>query len=251
MVAKVRDKVQDYYDFKFENKEGSTALMAEMPSSLQLAIVKHRYGDLITRVPFFASMQDKALVDLCQKMKSFTVTPGDLIMTKGEWHDELLILSKGVAKTMGGEDGQIDVYEVGSFWGEMQFLGLEKQRTLSGTHVVYLLFCLCNIFLMTVCWLQRTVIADTYSEIASLSPVDIPAGSIIHSRLSAYAKLRAEIEAKLNVGEAVDMDSLHQELERRFAAEIKGTLQYAMRPSVHLTTTVSDGSWPSERVLHS
>ncbi len=79
--------------------------------------------------------------------------------------------------------------------------------------------------LTTGCWLQRAVVADTYCEIASLSPVDIPRdGSIIHSRLSAYAKLRAEVEAKLNVGEAVELGTLNQELEERFAAEIDGKL---------------------------
>ncbi len=136
--------MQSYYDFKYENKEGSTALMADMPTSLQLAIVKHRYSDLISRIPFFASLQDRALVELCQKMKSFTVTPGDLIMEKGQWHDELLILSKGLARTeTRGEDGQFNEYEVGSFWGEMQFLGLEKQRSLSGApHAMH---CSCTI----------------------------------------------------------------------------------------------------------
>lgn len=78
----------------------------------------------------------RAQVDLCQQMESFTVTPGDLIMEKGTWHDELLILSKGTAKTAKTAEGSSSafctVYEVGSFWGEMQFLGLEKQRTLSG-----------------------------------------------------------------------------------------------------------------------
>ena len=124
---------------------------------------------------------------------------------------------------------------MGSFWGEMNFLGLEKQRTLS-------------------------TVAESYCEIASLCPVrtrrpkrkrkrkrtdgfdllfrdsrvlfpscetpsrctkillsvtpegrnraivfattqaNIAVGSTIHSRLSAYAKLRAEVEAKLSVG---------------------------------------------------
>ena len=132
----LRGKVQDYYDFKFENKEGAADLLDEMPPSLKVALVKHRYGDLLARVPFFASLHGRAQVELCQQMKSFTVTPGDLIMEKGTWHDELLILSKGSAKTATDEDSRGDasstVYEVGSFWGEMQFLGLEKQRTLTG-----------------------------------------------------------------------------------------------------------------------
>ena len=32
----VRDKVQNYYDFKYANKEGSSDLMAELPASLQV-----------------------------------------------------------------------------------------------------------------------------------------------------------------------------------------------------------------------
>ena len=44
----------------------------------------------------------------------------------GDWHDELLILSKGQAKTTSrGEDGTYTLYEPGTFWGEMQFLGLQ------------------------------------------------------------------------------------------------------------------------------
>ena len=42
-----------------------------------------RYGDLIGRVPFFASLHDRAKVELCKKIKSFTLMPGDMIMTKG------------------------------------------------------------------------------------------------------------------------------------------------------------------------
>ena len=56
----------------------------------------------------------------------------------------------------------------------MQFLGLEKQRTV-------------------------TVIADRYSEVAALSPRTFLPGSTIHNRLIAYAEMRMEIEAKIAV----------------------------------------------------
>ena len=83
--------------------------------------MKQRFGKLIDRVPFFNKLNGKAVVDLCQQMISFTVTPGDTIMEKGSWHDELLILSKGTAKTESSdEDGSVTRYDAGSFWGEMQ-----------------------------------------------------------------------------------------------------------------------------------
>lgn len=62
------------------------------------------------------------------------------------------------------------------------------------------------------------VVAATYCEIASLSPASIAADSTIHSRLTAYAKLRADIEAKRSMGEMGDLASLNQALEDRFAS---------------------------------
>jgi len=40
--AEVRDKVQDFHDFKYNNKEGSTSLIDELPASLQVELVKQR-----------------------------------------------------------------------------------------------------------------------------------------------------------------------------------------------------------------
>lgn len=65
----LREKVQDYYDFKFANKEGSSSFaksMEEMPASLKVALVKHRYGDLLARVPFFASLHGRSDMFHCQ-----------------------------------------------------------------------------------------------------------------------------------------------------------------------------------------
>eukprot|EP01050_Picozoa_sp_SAG11_P009570 SAG11_NODE_910_length_6585_cov_7.205520_5_plen_84_part_00 len=79
-------------------------------------------------------------------------------MEKGDAHDELLILSKGVAISGG------TVFEAGTFWGELQFLGLETERTIS-------------------------VIADSYCEIASIRPEDITSPSL-RKKLVDYATLR-------------------------------------------------------------
>jgi hypothetical protein len=129
----VRDKVQNYYYFKFHNKEGSSQMVDELPSALQTQLTKHRYGSLLGRVPFFSGLRGSALVGLCEQMNSVTVTPGDPIMKIGQRMDELLILSKGLARTAtkSGRGGQYTVYPVGSFWGEEQFLGIEQQRSLT------------------------------------------------------------------------------------------------------------------------
>lgn len=117
---------------------------------------------------------------------------------KGDWNDELLILNKGSAKTQGsaGDEG-FTVFEAGSFWGEMQFLGLERQRTLS-------------------------VYASNYCEIGSLSPGSIRKltyGEQITNRLKAYATMRQELEIKLSAGEKPDMQAAMEELEIRYKRE--------------------------------
>lgn len=191
----IRTKVQNYYDFKFSNKEGKSELISELPTPLQIDLVKHRYGKLISRVPFFATLNDRAVVDLCMQMKSFTVTPGDPIMSLGEWNDELLVLSKGTARTEArGEDGKYTTFDVGQFWGEMQFLGLERQRTM-------------------------TIVSGTYCEVASLAPEDMSKltyGMQITHRLQAYAETRQTVELQMARGETVDMKAITLELEERY-----------------------------------
>jgi hypothetical protein len=115
--VELRDRVQDYFDFQFANKEGgSDEIMEQLPTGLQVDVVKHRYGQLINTVPFFATLRDSAVVELCQQMNSHTVPPGAAIMTKGEWHDELLILSKGHARTDILVDDEYHHFDLGSFW---------------------------------------------------------------------------------------------------------------------------------------
>lgn len=134
----------------------------DLPASLQVDLMHHRYGDLLVRVPFFAGMQRAALNELCQHMKSFTIMPGDPIMLRGECTDELLFLCTGVARLpKRNDDGSYQTYAVGHCWGELEFLGIQQRRL-------------------------QTVLASTYCEISSLSSKKIGAGSL-RDRLSAVS----------------------------------------------------------------
>ena len=68
----VRGKVQDFYEFKYLNKEGID-ILDELPYALQVQIVKHRWGKLITVIPFFAGLKSGITTELCKRMKKFTV----------------------------------------------------------------------------------------------------------------------------------------------------------------------------------
>eukprot|EP01047_Picozoa_sp_COSAG01_P028872 COSAG01_NODE_1957_length_8805_cov_22.976344_4_plen_532_part_00 len=78
--VEVREKVQSYYDFKFNNKEGASEIINELPIALQTALIECKYGKLIKSVPFFSKLHRRAVVDLCREMVPHTVGPGDVIM---------------------------------------------------------------------------------------------------------------------------------------------------------------------------
>lgn len=225
----LRQKVQNYYDFKYRNKEGKSELIEELPTPIQDALIQHRYGRLIARVPFFATLTPRAVVELCMQLKSFTVPPRDSIMRQGEWNDELLILSKGAAKTQDRDKaGRFTSYEVGSFWGELQFLGLERQRTL-------------------------TVVATTYCEVASLAPgcVDkLKYGIQVNQRLEAYAAVRQSVELSIARGEEVDMVRISKELEERYLELDEGTVDEDAPPPVEkIQVNTEEGGQLSEVVM--
>eukprot|EP01048_Picozoa_sp_COSAG05_P020755 COSAG05_NODE_3620_length_1955_cov_4.852970_1_plen_437_part_10 len=135
----LRNKVQDYYDYKYQNKEGPTGIFNELPNQMKTSLIKERYQELIQKVPFFSEdvLNDKLLVEICLKLKPFTVAPNDYVMIKGDQHDDLLILSQGEARTStsssSGDQMEVTLFEAGAFWGELQFLGLEERRTLDVT----------------------------------------------------------------------------------------------------------------------
>ena len=162
------------------------------------------------------------------QLKAFTVPPKDYIMKQGECSDELLILSRGEAKTEDKSDGgKATLYEVGTFWGEMQFLGLEKQRSL-------------------------TVVGNTYCEIASLSPkcVDkLTYGTAFGNRLQAYADARQSIELAIAIGEQVDMDEIMWQLEEKYKKADADADDLAPPPPKRKAVGAEEGGQLSEVVM--
>jgi CRP-like cAMP-binding protein len=213
----LRSKVQDFYEFKFQNKEG-VDFVNELPIAMQTQIVKHRWGSLISRVPFFKGLKDGTIVELCKRMTKFMVSPGDLIMEVGEHHDELLILSKGQAETEADSDGHKTDFDPGTFWGELQFLGLEEERTL-------------------------TVKATIFCEVASLAPRDIQDILLAHDglrqRFESYGAMRKEIEDKIAHGIPFDIDELMQQLEKRYAESQDDGVK-RMNPKKRIMNTTND-----------
>jgi CRP-like cAMP-binding protein len=89
-------------------------------------------------VPFVRQASDECVVDICREFRGMPALAGDEIVVKGEHNHELIILEYGEAV---GKDGTLATrYKAGSFFGEMEFLGL-SEGSLSQTTVTAITDC--------------------------------------------------------------------------------------------------------------
>ena len=268
------EKVQriiKYYEFRFANKNmfDDHLIVTELPGKLRSEVVLHRFGSTVQLVPFFSDLAEVRLrarrcsdlplnpssltriscvvfsqdvvVAICMHFHEISVLPGDYITHLGDPYRDLLIINKGVARTVppSEEEDQLSPrastrdmtaswdagpvsnsapsiradpnglyssvieYKSGRYFGELEFLGLSTQRSIS-------------------------VKAKTFTEIASLHPKDIEDivqdCAPLRRRLQKYAGLKKKLEElkdKKGVSEVsvVDAEMLIQELERTFVSD--------------------------------
>jgi len=147
------------------------------------------------------------------------VPPQDSIIEEGDYDDELLIIARGSARTK-RSDKQTDIFtesvlanllffycshqpclrvprfEVGSFFGELEFLGISEKRSLA-------------------------VVAKTFCEMAAIAPTAIQnillSNPNLKRRLESYGSMRKTVEDKMTSGEAFDIDEVRN-VSRAYAA---------------------------------
>ena len=176
---------------------------------------------LISRVPFFKGLREDVIVDVCQQINQFAIMPGDDIMHRGDPYRDLIIVTKGTARTVPKEEGGIssrssatglssqsglhlsgvDVcveYDRGTFFGELEFLGISTERS-------------------------TTVQAKVYCEVATIHPKDIQSviedDPELHLRLHRYVELKQRIEQMAKDGNEVDeleVERIKEEIESAF-----------------------------------
>ena len=132
------DRCVTFYNFKYDGKTvyNDREIMQELPTSIRQELLLHRYASTIEMLPFLAGIRADIAVEVCQQFHQFPVMPGDLVMKKGAYGNELLILIRGVARSVPDLDADGDTvplqeYEVGSFFGELEFLGVRDKRDVS------------------------------------------------------------------------------------------------------------------------
>ena len=127
----LKDKVKVYYSHRYPRKTlfDEDMIYDELPPKFSKQLVLHRFERTVHHVPFFRNATDECIVAICRAFHGFAATPGDFILELGEHNHELIILEYGEAS---GTDGTIVTkYESGSFFGEMEFLGLQEVSSIA------------------------------------------------------------------------------------------------------------------------
>ena len=183
--AELVERIDHFFEYKFENKTmfDDSQIYDVLPARLRADLVLHRFKDIINKIPFFRGCREDAIIEIVSRFKSFSVLPQDYLFHKGDPYVELVILTKG-RLAMVDEDIGEDHHDVmsaeyfpGAFFGENEFLGFGRERTIS-------------------------VRARTFAEVSTLHPEDIEPVLRIHiklrRRLERYAKLKTTMENQLD-----------------------------------------------------
>jgi hypothetical protein len=127
----LKQKVKTFYNYRYPRKTlfDEDVIYEELPPKFSTRLVLHRFERTVHHVPFFRKATDECIVAICRNFHGFTAMPGDMILDKGEHNHELIIMEYGRAT---GLDGEIKTnYPAGSFFGEMEFLGLAELSSIA------------------------------------------------------------------------------------------------------------------------
>lgn len=190
------ERIDAFFEYKFENKTmfDDAQIYDILPARLRADLVLHRFKDTINMIPFFRGCREDAIIEIVSRFKSFSVLPQDYLFHKGDPYVELVVLTKGrmaVVSEDHGEDHHDNMeaeFFPGAFFGENEFLGFGRERTMS-------------------------VRARTFCEVSTLHPEDMEPVLRIHiklrRRLERYAKLKTEMESKMiQAGTEIDIDAM-------------------------------------------
>ena len=223
------ERTLKFYEYRYQNKLmfDDHRIVEELPATLRGDLVLHRFQKTIDNVPFFRNLREDTVVAICMKFHQFAVLPGDFITHRGDPYRELLVLTKGICRTVpeGMESPRssmasprvstaqgsirssgasapavsrpIDAvveYATGAFFGDLEFLGLSDER-------------------------QNDIRAKVYCELSSLHPKDVEevirGSPQLQQRLHRYVELKtklAELAAEGGLTE-MEIERIKQEME--------------------------------------
>jgi len=201
-------RVKQYYEYRYAKKTlfNEDAIFKELPSRVRRDLMLHRFQSIIQAIPFFRGCDDGLILSICLHFSTHSCVPGDVICEAGSSDRELILIDRGRAEAKSNADGTgsaIMVHPAGSFFGEMEFLGLSLER-------------------------KSTVVAATYCELFVLVHKDIEglltSNPDLQRKIERYATLRKQMfQAISNGASDVDLKNLAGKLDESNVERPEGT----------------------------
>ena len=204
------ERIDAFFEYKFQSHTmfDDQRIMDLLPTRIRTDYILHRFRNIINMIPFFRGCREDAVIEIVTRFKSFSVLPLDYLFRVGDPYVELCVLTKGrmamVLERPGKDEKMVAEYFPGAFFGESEFLGFGRERTV-------------------------TIRARTFCEVSTLHPEDMEpvlrAHVKLRRRLEKYAKLKVEMEKGLkDMGSAANEEAMlemKENIEESWAQEGK------------------------------
>jgi len=129
-------RVIKYHERLYGNRTvfDEKTIFDRLPGSLRSEVVLHMYGGVVSRIPLFSKLNQKALADVCLSLKAYHAAEGEAFTVEGEEADKMFIIKAGMVKlTVAGEELQSSPMKGGDFFGLICLAGLSDIRPYTTT----------------------------------------------------------------------------------------------------------------------
>ncbi|MCO5548986.1 hypothetical protein L7F22_002451 [Adiantum nelumboides] len=125
LPQEIRDRVHKYEQYKWLETRGvkEKDLVETLPKDLRRDIKRHLCLNLVKGVPLFASMDDRLLDAICERLQPTLFTSGTTVVQEGDPVNEMLFIIRGHLQsetTNGGRTGFLNIGKLkpGDFCGD-------------------------------------------------------------------------------------------------------------------------------------
>ena len=129
-------RVIKYHERLYGNRTvfDEKTIFDRLPESLRSEVVLHMYGGVVSRIPLFSKLNQKALADVCLSLKAYHAAEGEAFTVEGDQADKMFIIKAGMVKlSVAGDELQSSPMKGGDFFGLICLAGLSDIRPYTTT----------------------------------------------------------------------------------------------------------------------
>ena len=129
-------RVIKYHERLYGNRTvfDEKTIFDRLPESLRSEVVLHMYGGVVSRIPLFSRLNQKALADVCLSLKAYHAAEGEAFTVEGDQADKMFIIKAGMVKlSVAGDELQSSPMKGGDFFGLICLAGLSDIRPYTTT----------------------------------------------------------------------------------------------------------------------